>query len=332
MKKQRYTTTSSRTSFFSSIGRKKLDPGSSWLFRKINCLKSVYIVSILFLLIGISPTSHAAPKPLHVIASFSILGDMIKQVGGDTVDVIVLAGPNTDLHAYQASPNDIKALAAADIIAINGLGLDRWMHGLIEASGTRAKLLVASAGIKPITGGEGNKAVPDPHAWQDLTNGRIYARNIAAALITAAPEQGKYIKERAIRYDAELKKMDKAIRDELAGIPPNKRKIITTHDAFRYFGEAYGITFIAPLGMNEDAEPTAIDIAKLIEQIKHEDIKEVFIENIIDPRLMQQIAKDSGAKLGGELYSDSLSPPNGPAPTYLDLFRNNVPKMKEAIE
>ncbi len=295
-------------------------------------MKSLLAVIIVALL-GVAPATRAQDdKPLKVVASFSILGDMVKNIGGKAIDLTVLAGPDADMHTFQPTPAQVKAIAEADIIAINGLGLDRWMQPLIESSGTHAKLLVASAGVKARFFGEDVRQTVDPHAWQNITFGRIYIRNIANALIGAAPEHGAMFRENMIKYDAELKKMDANIRDAFKNIPPEKRKIITSHDAFGYFGEAYDITFLAPQGLSTEAEPSAQAVAKLINQIKEEKVSTVFIENLSDPRLMEQIADETGARMGGTLYSDALSPPSGPAPTYLGIFKNNVPKMREAME
>lgn len=291
-----------------------------------------FLPVLLALLLGLSPHAFAEPeRPVKVVVSFSILGDMVHQIGGEAIELKVLAGPNADMHTFQASPQDAKAIAEADIIVINGLGLDRWMQPLVRASDTHAKLLVASAGVKPRKFSEGDSTVVDPHAWQDLSNGRLYLRNIANALVSAAPAHGREIRARALSYDAEMKKTDSWVREQFARIPLERRKIITSHDAFGYFGDAYGVTFLAPQGLSTEAETSAFDIAKLVEQIKGEKVGEVFIENMTDPRLMEQIARDSGAKMGGILYSDSLSTPNGPAPTYLDMFRNNAPLMREAM-
>ncbi len=274
----------------------------------------------------------AADKPpLRVVASFSILGDMVKQVGGDAVAVTVLVGPDSDAHGYQPTPEDAKAVAAADIIAINGLGLEGWIGRIIEASGSKARLLVASAGVKLRVMEHDGKVAYDPHAWQDLRNGRLYVRNIAGALMAAVPEQAEAIRKRATAYDAELKAMDKSIREQFESISEERRKIVTSHDAFGYFGEAYGVTFLAPLGMNDEAA-AASDVAALIRQIKDEGIKTVFLENMTNPRLIRQIAEDSGATVGGTLYSDSLSDADGSAPSYLDMFKNNVPKFKAAMD
>lgn len=285
-----------------------------------------HLAFALFTLFCLSQTAQAAP--LKVVASFSILGDMAQQVGGDAVAVKILVGPDSDTHTYQPTPADVKAVTDADLIVINGLGFEGWMGRLIQSSGYKGKIVVASEGVKSRTMDENET---DPHAWQDLANGRIYAQNIATALTQALPKQAAIIKTRALRYDAEIAKMDQYVRTELAAVPPARRKIITSHDAFGYFGAAYDILFLAPVGMNTEAEPSAAGVAKLIEQIKAEKVKTVFIENMSNPKLIQQIARDSGAQMGGALYSDALSAANGSAPTYLAMFKNNVPKMKAAL-
>jgi zinc/manganese transport system substrate-binding protein len=267
-------------------------------------------------------------KKTQVIASFSLLADIAQQIGGDAVQVSAFVGPDQDAHAFQPTPDDAKKLATADLLILNGLGLEGWQERLIQSSGFHGKIVVASSGIVPRKNEENEI---DPHAWQNLSNGRIYAKNIAKALTEVAPSQAKAIGARAAAYDAEIVKLDRWVRDELRDIPKPRRKIITSHDAFGYFGAAYGISFLAPQGMNTESEPSAKEVANLIRQIKNEGVKEVFIENMANPRLIEQMAKDSGAKMGGELFSDALSKPDGQAPTYFGMFRNNVPKMKKAM-
>ena len=279
-----------------------------------------------------SPAFAAADHPLNVVASFSILGDMVKNVGGDSVAATILVGPDSDTHTYQPTPQDAKALASADLIIVNGLGFEGWMGRLIEASGTKAKVIVASEGVKPRTMVEdGKEVVTDPHAWQNLSNGLIYIKNIATALEKAEPDDAKAIQTRATAYEQDIQQMDKYVRQQFADVPKTQRKIITSHDAFGYFGAAYDVTFLAPQGMSTESEASAAEVAKLIGQIKAEGVKKIFLENMTDPRLITQIAKDGGAEMGGTLFSDALSPQGGPAPTYLAMFRNNVPKLKEAM-
>jgi zinc/manganese transport system substrate-binding protein len=315
-----------------SAQRAQSNPDTGSLRRLWRLAITVSFLVIFSLPLLLSQASNGAEPPLQVVTSFSILGNMVKEIGGDAVNVTVLAGPDADMHAFQPRPDDAKALTHAAIIVINGLGFEGWLHRLIEASGTHAKLLVASAGVKPRILKEGNKPVADPHAWQNLAFGRIYARNIAGALAAALPGHAAEISKRAERYDAQLKDMDATVREQFTDIPEAKRKIITSHDAFGYFGEAYGVTFLSPIGMNSETSASASDVARLIDQIKAEGVKVVFIENMSDPRLMKRIAHESGARLGDALYADALSPPDGPVSTYLDMFRANAPKLREAMQ
>ncbi len=289
------------------------------------------------------PAAAETPK-IKVVATFSILGDIAREVGGDAIDLTVLVGPDGDAHTYQPTPEDAKKAAEAEIIAINGLRFEGWLTRLIRASGSQARLLVASAGVRPrimeveeshhhetpAHDHEGNAV--DPHAWQDLRNGALYARNIAAAFIKARPELKEPIETRAAAYIEKIETLDKELKAAFAALPSAKRKIITGHDAFGYFGAAYSVAFIAPAGINTEAEPSAADIARLIRQIRQENVKTVFVENMVSPRLIEQLAKDSGATLGGVLYADALSPPAGPAPSYLAMMRHNADLILKAIE
>lgn len=284
---------------------------------------------VLIALMVLSLPALAADKPVRVVASFSILADMAASIGGDDVSVTSLVAPNRDAHTYEPTPEDAKALAHADIVLINGLGFEGWIERLVQASGSKAKITIASQGVTTRTM-DATGAI-DPHAWQDIANGRLYAKNIAMAFEQALPGEAVVIAARASRYDTELAKIDRHVRAQFADIPAAQRKIITSHDAFGYFGAAYGVTFLAPVGLNTEAEPSASDVVKLIGQIKSEGIKQLFLENMTNPKLIEQIGKDTGAEMGGTLYSDALSAADGPAPTYLDIFRNNVPKLRAAM-
>lgn len=282
----------------------------------------------------------ALAEPLRVVASFSILGDMVKTVGGEAVEVGTLVGPDADAHSYQPTPEDMKRLAGAKLVFMNGLGFEGWMKRLVESSGTKAKVITVSEGVKARAVEEAEEEEEheghdhhglDPHAWQDAANARLYVKNIAAALESALPDHVQAIRARAAAYDAELAKLDADIRAQFAAIPQDRRKIITSHDAFGYFGAAYGIAFLAPQGMSAEAEASPSDIAKLIRQIRTEGVRKIFLENMADPRLIKQMAKDSGATLGGTLYADALSAPNGPAPSYGAMMRYNAGKMLGAM-
>jgi zinc/manganese transport system substrate-binding protein len=288
----------------------------------------------LLVLLGVSSGAHAADK-VKAVASFSILGDMVRQVGGDRVDVVTLVGPDGDAHVFSPTPADAKTLASSQLFFVNGLGFEGWMERLEKSSGFKGKTIVASKGVKPHTmveeeGGE-TETITDPHAWQDLANGKLYVANIRDGLIAADPEGKAIYDANAAKYLEALTTEETAVKQALGKLPPERKRIITSHDAFGYFGAAYGLEIIAPEGVSTESEASAQDVAKIIRQIKAEHIPAVFIENITDHRLLDQIARETGAKIGGTLYSDALSGPDGPAPNYLDMFRHNVGTLTAAL-
>jgi zinc/manganese transport system substrate-binding protein len=288
----------------------------------------------LALALGATGDASAADK-VKAVASFSILGDMVKQVGGDRVEVATLVGPDGDAHVYEPTPADAKTLANSKILFVNGLGFEGWMDRLEKSSGFKGKTIVASTGVEPrhMMEAEAGKeeAIADPHAWQSLANGKIYVANIRDGLIAADPEGKADYEANAAKYLDAIAKEEAAVKEALGNLPPERRKIITTHDAFGYFGAAYGIEVIAPEGVSTESEASAKDVAKIIRQIKAEHIPAVFIENVTDHRLLDQIARETGAKIGGTLYTDALSPPDGPASTYLAMFRHNVGTLTAAL-
>lgn len=276
-----------------------------------------------------------AEPAARAVASFSILADLLRQVGGDRVVVTALVGPDGDAHTFDPSPADAAKLADAAVIVVNGLGLEGWMDRLIKASGTRGRVVVASKDVVPLrtdeAGHGGGAKRIDPHAWQDVANVERYVTVIRDALTEADAAGTESYGANATRYLAELKALDGDIRAAIGRIPANRRKIITTHDAFGYFGRAYGVDFIAPQALSTQAEPTGRDVARIIRQIKQDRVPAVFLENISDPRLMNRIARESGASIGGKLYSDALSEAGGPAATYIDLMRSNVRALEAAL-
>ena len=288
----------------------------------------------LALVLGLASGADAADK-VKAVASFSILGDMVKEVGGDRIEVTTLVGPDGDAHVFDPTPADAKTLARADIFFVNGLGFEGWMDRLEKSSGFKGKVVVASKGVKPRTmvEEEGGKAeeITDPHAWQDLANGKIYVANISEALIAADPEGKAIYEANAAKYLAAIAQEEAVVKEAIGKLPPERRRIITSHDSFGYFGAAYGLEIIAPEGVSTESEASAQDVAKIIRQIKAEKIPAVFIENITDHRLLDQIASETGAKVGGTLYSDALSPRDGPAATYLDMFRHNIGTLTAAL-
>jgi zinc/manganese transport system substrate-binding protein len=288
----------------------------------------------LALVLGLAGGAEAAGK-IKAVASFSILADMVRQVGGDRVDVIALVGPDGDAHVYEPTPADARNLAGANILFTNGLGFEGWMDRLEKSSGFKGKVVVASTGVNPrtMTEEEGGKTetITDPHAWQSLANGKLYVANIRDGLIAVDPDGKAAYEANAAKYLDQIAKEETSVKAALAALPKERRKIITSHDAFGYFGAAYGLEVIAPEGVSTESEASAQDVAKIIRQIKAEKIPAVFMENITDHRLLDQIASETNAKIGGTLYTDALSPPDGPAGTYLDMFRNNIETLAAAL-
>lgn len=282
----------------------------------------VALISILLLLVP-----ARAETRLNVVASFSILGDLARQVGGDKVNVTTLVGPDSDVHVYTPTPHDAKDVGDARLLIVNGLGLEGWLPRLLQASGSKARIVTASQGIAPHKRGSD----ADPHAWQSVKNAMVYVGNIRDALVAVDPADAETFKANAARYLAELAALDREVRTEIDKIPSDRRRVISTHDAFGYFAEDYGIQFIAPLGVSTESEPSARDVAEIIAQIRRERIPAVFLENFNDDRLVSRIAAETGAKIGGTLYSDALSDENGPAPTYIAMVRHNIRALTSAL-
>jgi zinc/manganese transport system substrate-binding protein len=264
---------------------------------------------------------------MNVVASFSILGDFVRNVGGDRVSVTTLVGPDGDVHVYTPAPADAKKIADAKLLVINGFGLEGWLPRLLQASGSKAPIVTATDGIAPLKLGSD----ADPHAWQSVANAKIYVANIRNALVAADPADAEVFAANAENYLTKLDALDREVQAAIAQIPQNRRKMISTHDAFGYFAAGYGIDFIAPLGVSTEAEVSARDIAKIITQVKKSGIPAVFLENISDDRLMRRISAETGARVGGTLYSDALTGEKGVAPTYIDMVRHNIKALTSAL-
>ena len=332
-----------------------------------------------------APAIAQSDRPIPVVATFSILGDMVKRIGGEHVAVTTLVGPDGDTHVYQPTPADARAVSEARVLVVNGLQFEGWLDRLIDASDFRGIRVVATEGIEPIAlddehGHGGSLEVHaekaghdhddqaeaghdhdreehaevatrdhddeahakaghdhhdhgafDPHAWQSLGNAVAYVDNITAALAQADPgNAGAYHHNREAYVD-QLEALDSEIRKIVAGLSAGERTVVTSHDAFQYFGRDYGLTFIAPQGLSTESEASAKDVARLIQQIREQGIRAVFIENVADPRLLKQIADETGAVIGGTLYPGALSGPDGPAPTYLDMMRHNATTLVQAL-
>ena len=285
-------------------------------------------IALVVLFAALATPSFAQEK-LKVVATFSILSDLVKNVGGDRVDARTLVGPNGDAHVYQPSPSDAKTLADAKVVFVNGLGFEGWMERLIKASGSKAPVVTATKGVKPRKSDDVGGA--DPHAWQSVANAKIYVANIRDGLSAADPAGKASYEASAAAYLAQLDALDAEVKAAIEKIPADRRRIITTHDAFGYFAAAYGVSFIAPQGVSTESEVSAKDVAKIITQIRKQRIPAVFLENVTDDRLLKRIGAESGARIGGTLYSDALTDGQGAAPTYLDMMRHNVRQLAQAL-
>ena len=331
----------------------------------------VQLMAIALLAMMLGPVR--AESRLDVVATFSILGDMVKQVGGDRVKVTSLVGPDGDTHVYRPTPKAAKAIAQTKVLFVNGLEFEGWIERLVESSGFKGRMVTATVGIEALKMEEEghhddhdkhgkkdhhddhdkhgkkddhddhdkhgkkdghehhNHGEYDPHAWHSLANARIYVRNIVDGLAAADPQGAKAYRANAERYIKEIKSLESEMEKAMKSISADGRKVVTPHDAFGYLGSTYGIKFLAPVGISTEAEASAGDVAKLIRQIKKEKISAIFVENITDRRLLDQIVRETGARVGGTLYSDALSKANGPAGTYLDLMRHNIRTLVKAL-
>jgi zinc/manganese transport system substrate-binding protein len=282
-----------------------------------------------------APAAQAADKPI-VVATFTIIGDLVEQVGGDAVSVTTLVGPDGDAHVFEPKPSDVAAVAKAKLVVANGLGMETWLDRLTEAAGYKGTVVVASTGVTPLPFKEeadsaGNMP-SDPHAFQDLANGRLYVKNIAAALEQVAPDQAGAIAARAAKLDAEMAALDTEIKAKLGTLPVANRRILTSHDAFHYFGKAYGLDIVSIQGVSTESEPSAADLAAIARQARDGKVKAIFLENMSNPALAKTISGESGVPVGGELVADALTAPGGLAAHYQDMFRYNTAELLKVLQ
>lgn len=295
-----------------------------------------------------SATGAVAADKIPVVATFSILGDFVTKVGGDRIALRTIVGPEGDAHVYQPTPKDAADIAKARIVFANGLGFEGWMERLVAASGYKGPIVVATAGVKALKAeaeehehgkteqqdakeGHDAHSGDDPHAWQSVANAKLYVANVKTGLCQADIAGCADYTKNAAAYTAELDALETEIKTRIAQVPETGRKVITSHDAFGYFAHAYGVTFLAPTGVSTESEASAKDVAKLIDQIRAEKVKAVFVENVTDTRLVEQIARETGAKIGGTLYSDALSKTDGPAASYAAMMRHNLKLLSAAM-
>jgi len=291
-------------------------------------MRALFVLFSLLLPLSLS-TAQAADK-LQVVTSFSILADMTQQVGGDHIQITNMVGADADAHTYEPTPDDAKALLKARLIIKNGLGFEPWLDRLVASTATRTAVISASRGVIPRTLDEDGETVPDPHAWHNLANSELYVNNITKALIAADPANKADYERNSQAYLKQIYRLLAEAKAKLGALPPGNRKIVTSHDAFGYLGQAYGIDFLAPQGLSTERDPSAAEVAALITQIREAKVKAVFMENIKDARLLQQIAEESGAHIGGTLYSDALAA-KGPASTFIGLFEYNLNTLYNAL-
>jgi zinc/manganese transport system substrate-binding protein len=309
--------------------------------------KRVLISTLLALTLGagLSHTAQAA-EPLRVVASFSILADMVRQVGGERVAVQALVGPGEDAHVFQPSPAHARQVGQAQLVVSNGLGYEGWMARLLQSAGYRGPTAEATHGVRPLeTAGDDHDhghshghqhsdphaSHDDPHAWQNVANAKLYVQNIVTGLCQADAASCADYRARGERYTAELTRLDTDIRAAWAPVPAAQRKVITSHAAFAYYGQAYGVRFVAARGISTDSEPSAKGVAQLVRQIRSQGIRALFIENISDPRLMEQLARETKLHPSGSLYSDALTRAGGDADTYAQMMRENTRRMVAAV-
>jgi len=281
------------------------------------------------------------PAPIPVVASFSILADMVQRIGETRVTLRALAGPNQDLHGFEPRPSDLQAVAQAGVMVINGLGLEGWSERIAKAAGFKGVAVVATRGVKALkTGtkhgpGHGHSHAHgsfDPHAWQDVANARLYVANIRDGLTAADPARAAAHTAAAARYTAELDALDAEIRALFAPIPRQRRRVVTSHEAFAYFADAYGVDMLAVSGPWRDAEPSARELAALTTQVKRQNIRALFVDNAGTGAGLRALASETGIALGGRLYADALSEPNGPAGTYIAMMRHNATTIADALK
>jgi zinc/manganese transport system substrate-binding protein len=290
--------------------------------------------------LSLAATHAGAAEPIPVVATFSILADFVREVGGERVRIDALVGPDQDAHVFQPAPGDARRIAAARVVVLNGLGFEGWMTRLIRAANFQGTQVVASQGIRTLRAEHGHShghghghshGHTDPHIWQDPKRAQVMVRRIAAGLGAADPAGKATYEANAARYNERLEALHAWVESQYAGIPRERRRIVTSHEAFAYYGERYGITFLAAQGVTTHGEPSAQHIARLVQQIRRDRITAIFIEGMANPRILEQVAAETGARIGGTLYSDALSAPDGPAPTYEAMIRHNTNRIVEAL-
>ena len=288
------------------------------MYRTTKFFKLIFLC--LLFLVNIASANESS---IRVVTSFSILEDLVKELGGQYVNVVNLVDRNSDAHTYQPKPSDAVAIAKADLVIFNGLGFEGWIPRLIKNSGYKNKQIIASKGVDAIKNGKET----DPHAWQSFHNIRLYVQNISQMLIQLRPQYSEVLTKRQQKYLDSLNDLEINLKEQLVKIPVSKRIVVTSHDAFGYLGREFNIRFLAPLGLSIEVEASAEDVATIIDQIREQNVKALFVENINNPRVLELISAETNVAIGGRLYSDALSEVKGPAGTYLKMMRHNIESL-----
>ncbi|MBB4816682.1 zinc/manganese transport system substrate-binding protein [Pseudomonas alcaligenes] len=276
------------------------------------------------------PVSLSAAEKARVVTTFSILADITREIGGDDIQLTNLVGADADAHVFEPAPAQVRAVLEADLVIANGLGFEPWLERLLANGEARGMRIDASKGVVPLTVLEDDQRLVDPHAWQSLGNAEIYARNITQALVQLVPARAAAFEARRDSWLGRLGALRQGIAPRLMALPPERRRVLTSHDAFGYFAQEWRLQFLAAQGVSDAAEPSAAEVAGLIRQLRAEGVRAIFVENIRDARLVKQIAEEAGARVGGTLYSDALAA-EGPASTYLGMYRQNVERLLQAL-
>ncbi|WP_271106366.1 metal ABC transporter solute-binding protein, Zn/Mn family [Pseudomonas tohonis] len=276
------------------------------------------------------PVSLSAAEKARVVTTFSILADITREIGGDDIQLTNLVGADADAHVFEPAPAQVRAVLEADLVIANGLGFEPWLERLLANGEARGTRIDASKGVVPLTVLEDDQRLVDPHAWQSLGNAEIYARNITQALVQLVPARAAAFEARRNSWLGRLGALRQSIAPRLMALPPERRRVLTSHDAFGYFAQEWRLQFLAAQGVSDAAEPSAAEVAGLIRQLRAEGVRAIFVENIRDARLVKQIAEEAGARVGGTLYSDALAA-EGPASTYLGMYRQNVERLLQAL-
>jgi zinc/manganese transport system substrate-binding protein/manganese/iron transport system substrate-binding protein len=274
-----------------------------------------------------------AGEPLRVVTTTTLLADLVRQIGGGRVDVESLLTAGADPHDFEPEPKQIVAVEEADLVVVHGLGLDHWAEELIETAGTDAPVLTATAGVQTIASTEDGFGEGDPHVWHDPRNMQIMTANVASALARIDPDPASGYAARADAYRAQLEALDGWIAERIATIPPERRRVVTSHASLGYYLQRYGLAFVGAVipSLDTRAEPSARDLAALIERIEAEDVPAIFAEVSIDPQLEEEIAAQANVAIVTNLYADSLGEPGSGADTYIGMMVHNTNLIVAAL-